>query len=113
MIINEIELDFDIFDVDIAERYENALEKVQEEGKPVEGEKNSVVIRRQCNSIFNFFDEVFGEGTSKDIFGDRVNLMLCLKAFEEVVEDVAEQTKEAEKLTAKYSPNRAQRRLKK
>ncbi|MEG1870779.1 MAG: DUF6673 family protein [Peptostreptococcaceae bacterium] len=113
MIINGIELELDIFDADVAEVYEEALEKVRIDAKVDTGAKMSVVIKTQCNAVFDFFDEVFGEGTSEDIFGGKTNLMTCLKAFEEVVDNVANQTKEAEQLSSKYSPNRAQRRTNK
>ena len=55
---------------------------------------------------------MFGEGTDKKIFGDKVNLLTCLKAFEELVEQVNAQKGEVEKIASKYSPNRAQRRKK-
>jgi hypothetical protein len=117
MKINNVELeDVDIFDVDTAEKYEEAVKKVQEEAaasKLIEDISLSAMIRKQCNAVFNCFNTIFGEGTDKTVFGDKVNLMICLKAFEELIVNVNEQKKELEKLTSKYSPNRAQRRDKK
>lgn len=113
MIINGVELeDLDIYDLEVAERYEKALAKVRELSTKDNSKSLSEGIKFQCNIIFDFFNTVFGEGTDKDIFGDKVNLMTCMKAFEEIVLKVNEQKKEIEKLSNKYSPNRATRRIK-
>ena len=114
MKINGVELeDIDVFDADIAERYENALEKVVEDNKNVDGIKVSIIIRQQCNAVFKLFNTMFGEGTDKKVFGDKVNIVTCLKAFEELVEQVNIQKQEVEKMASKYSPNRAARRTNK
>lgn len=113
MIINGVELeDLDIYDLEVAERYEKALAKVRELSTKDNSKSLSEGIKFQCNIIFDFFNTVFGEGTDKDIFGNKVNLMTCMKAFEEIVLKVNEQKKEIEKLSNKYSPNRATRRIK-
>ena len=120
MKINNVELeDMDIYDLDTAEKYEGALEKVRKEAEEtkntevVGGTALSFAIRKQCNSVFDCFNAIFGEGTDKKVFGDKTNLMVCLKAFEELVLHADEQKKEMEKMTNKYSPNRAQKRAKK
>ena len=114
MIINGVELeDLDIYDVEVAEKYEKALKTVQEVPDKVDSMGLSEGIRYQCNLIFAFFNTMFGDGTDKLVFGNRVNLLICVKAFEELVTQVNEQKKEIEKLSNKYSPNRAQRRAKK
>jgi hypothetical protein len=113
MIINNVELqNLDIFDADIAEKYENMLEKVVKEAKATEELKTSEAIRKQCSLVFECFNYLFGEGTDKKVFGEKANLIICLKAFEELVESVNEQKQEVEKITSKYSPSRAQRRAK-
>lgn len=113
MIINGIELeDIDIYDLEVAEKYEKALVKVLELASKDKSESISEGIRFQCNLIFDFCNTIFGEGTDKKIFGNKVNLMICIKAFEEIVLKMNEQKKEIEKLSNKYSPNRAARRSK-
>ena len=116
MLINKVELeDIDIWDVEEAEKYENALDKVVKVAKATDSEdlKISESIRKQCTSIFGCFNEIFGEGTDKKVFGDRVNLLICLKVFEELVIAMNSQKEEVQKLANKYSPNRAQKRAKK
>ena len=87
--------------------------KIVQESSNKDGSKSlSDGIRFQCNLIL-IFNTMFGEGADKKVFGNKVNLMTCMKSFEEVVLKINEQKKEIEKLANKYSPNRAQRRAKK
>lgn len=116
MLINGVELeDIDIYDLEVAEKYDKVLENLKE----VEQNNNSTsmnmvdIIKTQCNAIFNVFNTMFGEGTDKKIFGNKVNLLVCMKAFEELVLQINEKKDEMEKITNKYSPNRANRRSKK
>lgn len=114
IIINGVNLgEFDIFEADVAEKYEKALDDVIKKAQVTQGLKTSVVIRKQCETVFEVFDSLFGEGTSKKIFGDRVNVLMCMNAFEEMVKQVNDQKEELTKITNKYSVNRAQRRSKK
>lgn len=113
MIINGVELeDIDIYDLEAAEKYEKALAKVRDLSTKDDSKSLSEGIKYQCNLIFDFVNELFGEDTDKKIFGNKVNLMTCMKAFEEIVLKMNEQKKEIEKLSNKYSPNRAARRSK-
>ena len=113
MIINGVELeDLDIYDVEVAEKYEKVIENINKP-KKFDGLKDSVVIRKLCEEIFNVFNELFGEGSDKKVFGNKVNLLICIKAFEELILQVNEQKKELDKIANKYSPNRAARRSKK
>ena len=120
MLINGVELeDLDFMDADVAERYEFACENVVKDMAEISNKKNlrnSEAIRLECESVFKFFNTVFGEGTDKKVFGDKVNLMTCIEAFEEVKDYQSAKEKElseyASKLKSKYSPNRAQRRAK-
>jgi len=112
MVVNGVELeDIDILEADESERFENAIEKVKEI-ENMECLKNSEAIRMICNSIFDCFNDIFGEGTDKKVFGDKVNLLICIEAFEELIETVRKSNEKAEKFFSKYSPNRVQRRKK-
>ena len=109
--INDVELDLYLMDADLAEKYEKAYRKMQKDVENIP--KNLSLaesIRKQCKLIFNFFDEVFGEGTSKKIFGNKTNLRECIKAVEALIDHVNKDTEEANKIINKYSPNRVERR---
>ena len=112
--INDVELELDLMDGDTAEKYENAIDKLNSKAQEKhEKETLSQSIKRQCNLVFDFFNEVFGEGTDKKLFGNKTNLRECTEAFKQVIDYTEEQHKELEKDLLKYSPNRATRRSKK
>lgn len=117
MIINNVEVgELDIFDVENSEKYEKAIDRVIEEAQNAKGIKLSATIRKQCNAVFNCFNELFGEGTDKKIFGDKVNLLICLKAFGELKDGVSKQIEKSEMelktVTSKYTSSRAKRKPK-
>jgi len=110
MVFRDLEIDFDIFDADTAEAYEEAVKRVEEGNKKAPGDSLSVVIRRQCGLVFDFFDDLFGDGFHKQLFGERTNLTECLDAFEEFVHNVNAQRAVLENKVNTYAPNRAARR---
>jgi len=61
-------------------------------------------------SVFRFFDDIFGDGTARKIFGSKTNLNACLNAVDELVSDADQQYAKVEERMHKYSPNRAVRR---
>ncbi|MGL5382479.1 MAG: DUF6673 family protein [Culicoidibacterales bacterium] len=117
--INGVELEFDIFDLDAAEAFESGLEAIKKSAETKNQNKTlSDVIRTQCALVFDVFDDIFGEGTAFDVFGEKTNLKVCLKAFEQLVSEVDEQRKAMEEETKKYMDqqkphpvNRQQRRM--
>lgn len=115
MVINKVEIgDLDLYDADNLEKLENVLAEIGIKYKEAQAEaKTSENIRKQCNIVFDCFNSLFGEGTDLKIFGGKTNLLVCLKAFEELISQVNEQRCELDKMFSKYSPNRAQRRSKK
>ena len=109
--INNVELELDLMDADMAEKYEKAYRKMQRDVTNIPNNLSLAEnIRKQCKLIFNFFDEVFREGTSKKIFGNKTNLRECIKAVETLIDHVNKDTEETNKIINKYSPNRVERR---
>ncbi|NFS29019.1 AP endonuclease [Clostridium botulinum] len=99
MLINNVEIeDLDLLDADVAERYQGALEKM-EKAKKIETTNLAEIIRNECGKVFDFFNEVFGEGTDKKIFGNKTNYRECENAFKELV-DYA--NKEVKNITKKF-----------
>lgn len=91
MFINNVELpDIDVSDALVMENYEAVHDKVAEKmnNLDVNGKRRSELIRIQCEAVFEFFEDVFGEGTAKKVFGESVNLTTCLNAYEAVVIEV-------------------------
>ncbi|MEG0764405.1 MAG: DUF6673 family protein [Pseudoflavonifractor sp.] len=115
MLFKNIELDFDIFDAETADAYEAAVTATRDAAVKVTGETLGDAIRRQCAAVFCFFDDLFGEGFHKDLFGERTNLMECINTFREFIQAVDAQKAVLEttmqEVTAEgAAPNRAARR---
>ena len=101
----------DTLDPEVVERIENARDKVLEAVETASGsEKQSKAIRIQCEAVCEFIDKLWGEGTAKSIFGERTNLLMCLKAFDDILQgieaDTQEQYSQLQQIAAKYSPKR-------
>lgn len=111
--INGTELEFDLFDADVIEKYEDGNEKVLAKMKDntlFEGKSTADCMRVQCGIIDGFFDEVFGDGTAQKIFNKPWNLRERIYAFEAVAEESQKCGQEVRDITDKYTANRAQRR---
>ena len=114
MKFHDLELEFDIFDLETAEKYEAALKGVEENNRArPEEESLSKNIRRQCGSVFGFFDALLGEGFHRELFGEKTNLIVCLDVFAEFQAAVTAQKQAIDQRLAKYSHSRAERRAKK
>lgn len=100
MKINGVELELDLYDADVMDKYTEALKKFDEKqkNKSIEGLSNGEIIRQECEMVFDFFNDVFGTGTDKKVFGNKTNFMVCLKAFRQVVEYSASVSKDFAKL---------------
>ncbi len=111
MKFRDMELDFDLFDAETAEAYEEAVKQVQQvSANRPKDEMLSATIRRQCGQIFDFFDDLFGEGFHRQLFGERTNLTECVDVFAEFAGEVDAQKGQLEDKISKYAPNRATRR---
>lgn len=107
------EIDFDFYDADDMERLEKGLEKVQviKEDTNPDNMSASELLRKECEIIDDFFDEVFGNGIAKEIFGEKKNLVMRIKAFEEVGKEKIKAQQELTSVTERYQPiNRENRR---
>lgn len=116
MIINGVELpDLDVADADVLEKYENTMDSFSKkmQGISKNGKKGSQLIREECHAFFEVFNEIFGEGTDRKVFGDKTNLMVCVDAFEQLKTNVKKADRNnAQKITTLYAAeqNRQQRR---
>ena len=117
MIINGVTIpDPDVGELDFNEKYEKAVEHIEEGMKEHDFDKLSVSegIRIQCTYIFEFFDSVFGTGTAKTVFGERVNLKVCIDSYEQALTGINSlRVKLTSYFRNKNNGNRQQRRHKK
>lgn len=107
------ELEYDFFDADLLEKYEDENLRVKEriqEPTQYDGLKTADALRIQCGIVNDFFDEVFGKGTSAELFGSKNNIKDHMEAFATVAEAAMSCKGELDTITEKYSPNRAERR---
>lgn len=97
MKINNVELeDLDLMDADIAEKFEKAVDDLQakEKAEDFTGKGLAEIIRTQCTMVFDFFNDVWGTGTDKKVFGNKTNYRVCEKAFKDVIEYAMKQKNE-------------------
>lgn len=115
MIIRGVELpDIDLCEYETAEKWEDCMKLLEKIPEKVSGKKNSESIKIQCETVFEIFDTMFGDGTAKKVFGERTNLMISIEAMSELIDAVNNKDRSDNQkiidLTAKYTPNRAARR---
>lgn len=73
--VNGKEVEFDPFDLDAMEVYMDGTALVEEQRKTDPADKGPVdALRRVCNAILDFFDDLLGEGKARELFGQRVNV---------------------------------------
>lgn len=109
-----VELKLDFFDADQIEVYEEENERVVErikEPSQYEGKSTADSFRIQCSIINDFFDAVFGAGTSEKLFHGKNNLKDHMEAFGIVAESAKDSRKDLDAVMNKYGSNRAERRL--
>lgn len=125
MKILNVEVEFDFYNAEQAEKFEKYSEIATQELKSINSNKmkQSVFIKTVCEIVEGCFDNIFGEEMSVKIFNNKKDFHLCIRAFKDLIKARLEQenivAKEIEDLqkemveaTEKYS-NRAIRRAKK
>lgn len=113
--INGHDLELDMTDADVLDRYEAAFAKMAENEKkmPKDG-KASERIRAYCGLFRTLYDDIFGDGAAQKILGDCNNARVVNEIYEQFLEFVSSQRGIIEetqnRLINRYNPNRAQRR---
>lgn len=113
MIINGVELgDLNGLDYETAQKVEKELEKTKGIQTKIANLKNSEGIKVICDTINEIFDNIFGKGTSEKVFKGKKDLLISMKAFEDLCMNYEESQNAINDMFKKYSPNRAARRKK-
>lgn len=115
--IGDVELEIDMEDYDFQKKYEEAFHKMEAEEKEVQNAGMlSDFTKRYCQMFYNLFDHIFGDGTSKKLFGEKYNSRMTEEVYEEFVSICGKQAEEAQKrrnkYANKYKPNQQKRRAK-
>jgi len=116
--VNDMDLDFDIFDAETVKLYEEAYGVINETFSQIESSKKlSELYAVACPAVKRVFDDIFGPGTGDQVCGEQDNFKVCVEAFEALTDEVVKQRAEldemAKSIQKKYSTaNRAQRRAK-
>lgn len=98
-IVNGVELEYDTFDLDNMELYESEMERVHEDVRSTEW-TGLEALRKQGDSVMDFFDTVVGEGTARKIFGTRMNIRDIVEGYQSFTAQV---NKNIEDLGKKFS----------
>lgn len=110
MRVGNTELELDLFDAEVAGKYEKALkilDEKQNNKKTTLGLEET--IRQECEMVFDFFNAVWGPGTDKKVFGNKANFRECEKAFKQVIDYSSEQLEEIHSISTQYSVDRLKR----
>ena len=108
MKINGYELEVDFTDADFIEKIEKYAKQVEEniEIKKPKNISMAEYIRKECQIVRDFFDNVFEAGTADKIFGNKYSLSICVSTFQQFIDAKLRQQEELEQIVNKYSPER-------
>lgn len=84
--INNNEFTLDLQDLNDVEKYTNACDVLSKQEKSFD--KNAarqVQIKAYCKMYYDFYDTLFGEGTSQKIFEGRINARICDIVFADFI----------------------------
>lgn len=115
LVINNVELNVDFTDADFIDKVDKASKKVLKNVDELKAEKEkkdfsaAEGIRQECKILKDFIDDVFGAGTSEQIFEGRNSLMECLQVYEDIINEKQKQNNILENAINKYSPDRLKR----
>lgn len=111
--INGIDLELDLLDADVLEKYERLNEEIVkkiQEPTQYEGISTADGMRKQCRYVDDFFDKLFGAGTANNIFGGGNNLGIRMDAFAKVSAASNNIRGELTAISDKYGVGRIQNR---
>lgn len=100
-------LELDLLEYRDAKRVEDAMAAFYQRVGKLEQASLSGQVLDYCTATMEVFNDIFGSGTDRKLFGDRTNLGLCAQAFGQLAEEITQkQPKKAQELFGKYLPAR-------
>lgn len=98
---NDVELEVDLEDADFIERYEKAFNRMEETEKTVLTVGSlSERCKAYCEMFFQLFDDLFGDDTSKMLFGGKKNMGLVDECYESFLAFAKKEMEEVNKRRA-------------
>ena len=113
--VNGHSVEFDPFDLDNMELYLNSVDRLDEARRvKMEGETSIENLRRVCEMILDFFDDLLGPGKAQEIFGEKINAKVIIGSYltfcRQVNDQMEECIRELSTLSVPKPVNREQRR---
>lgn len=104
------EVDFE--DLDFLERYYNSYTKFNDRIRSIKKDGNMIEnLKKTCSYYRKFYDDVFGNGASNKMFGQKNNIRLYEETLIALIAENARVNEQmAERRTFVQPKNRAQRR---
>lgn len=110
--VKGVQLNFNFMNADHIQKWEDARKEVSSRYKDIsDADMRNIglqgyadLLRRACNSIFDLFDGIFGDGTSNDLFGSECDFEECIDAFGEFEAAIADQANNFGDKVKKYTP---------
>lgn len=104
--------DIDFEDIDFLEKYYNAYTKFNNRIKSIKKDGNVIEkLKKTCEYYRKFFDEIFGNGASNKLFGNKNNIRLLEETLMALIQENERTNERMASRRMKVQPkNRAQRR---
>lgn len=100
--INGHKLEFDLFELETAKKYEEGMQRVMKTTDELSGVTLSETIVPQCDAVRDCFDGIFGKDTGVKVCGGNYNLTKHLDAFEILVDEAIRQRRKYDDRGKKY-----------
>ena len=108
-----VELELDLLDADVVERYELLMARIVKDiNEPTQYKdiSNADAMRKQCRIVDVFFNDLFGPGTADMLFDGGNNLGIRLDAFANVASVKDDIQGDMNSIISKYGFQRIQNR---
>lgn len=116
-IINGQEVEYDTFELSNMELFDSEVRRIEAAVRGLDPQRAAdgdylAVLREQADNIMDFFDTVISEGTSRKVFGGKVNIRDLSQVYRAFTQDVLQKQRTAFAVpsTPHASGNREQRR---
>lgn len=103
------ELDLNLLEYRDAKRVEEAMNAFSQQVNQTGADQKSLSeqVLDYCTAARELFNHIFGAGTDKKLFGDRIDLGVCAQAFSQLAKEITQnQPQKAKEFFAKYLPAR-------